>query len=1044
MVRTKEKKAKGDGAFTKRKQKVGRKKLAPATATRAEVHARTLRLSTSAAMTAAMAAPRVADPAQHPPSSATAAARQKAAQAETRKRPVIAVQNFAELLAGTHHYKSAQRASSFATLTRVLAAQKVKEDAAAAARAASTRGESSGAFEEYMRYAASEEAPAGKSSTSGTSAGLSRLTALEKLKAFATALEAVTDTDDDVRRGALQSLEVLVDFQWISSERDRHAGISRLPSVATTQDAAELERCNALLLDVQSGKAHEAERVLAASSSSSTTAGASVASAAAAAPSTVSVDRVQAILQSVHVALTHALKSVRLTGVELLALLLRVAPPALVRVAARAVCRHQTAYYYSSPAAVMGGMMGSGVAMAGAPRTSKKGAAGDPSSSPAPSAMEAAQSRAAAAMEEEEKWVLTLVRRVSALVLRTKHIGVLPALLGVFLRHSGDASSAGEEAVVADLLRSCVDERTAHDGGRGAETRAAAAATATTVPMMADSARPVWRHPELVSQFFDEVAPQWANHWKELMELRLELLRQEDRLATASALARSFATVLVFLKRQQRAQGGYVKDSKVNFFSRNRMSYIKALFIDKMPVTMQELLQPFQGSAATAVAAPATSAVSPRSMKARLELGLALVMVCVPLAGTEEGWHLMRDYFSIVLSLPRQQQQPAAEGGGEAVAKGNGGSPAVSATSNAAQSFRFPSVALLEMSVRLYEQVLRLYPCTAAHVRLADDGDDAEGTASGNATTEEAKALWGEPSVSRASLVSFQQQQHSTVAIRLLSLFPALLNAVIKHVVPRTECAGASLSASASSEDAALVRTLLCTSHILERLAAFPDDLLRGRSTRHNGSDLTAASTTADRSAAAKKLEEGFGLVPRLLFALRAQTSVSRPAAVKHPRADDDEKGEGEGENEAGAAADRSAPSLPLPAETRVVGVLLAYPGVVDALVRRLLRVLWFLCSSGHPLLTRTDTSDSKEATDISAPPLALLLKRSVPFLFGNAAAGVAGVLQRCAVPTVLLAHSILYYLGEEERRAGEEATALADAAVRWADVREVLRALRV
>ena len=44
-MRGKAKKAKGDDAFKKKKRKVGRKKLAPATATRAEIHARTLRLA---------------------------------------------------------------------------------------------------------------------------------------------------------------------------------------------------------------------------------------------------------------------------------------------------------------------------------------------------------------------------------------------------------------------------------------------------------------------------------------------------------------------------------------------------------------------------------------------------------------------------------------------------------------------------------------------------------------------------------------------------------------------------------------------------------------------------------------------------------------------------------------------------------------------------------------------------------------------------------------------------------------------------------------
>ncbi|WP_233356106.1 hypothetical protein, partial [Vibrio cholerae] len=44
MVRLKDKKKKGDDAFKDRKQKVGKKKLAPATATRAEVHATALRI----------------------------------------------------------------------------------------------------------------------------------------------------------------------------------------------------------------------------------------------------------------------------------------------------------------------------------------------------------------------------------------------------------------------------------------------------------------------------------------------------------------------------------------------------------------------------------------------------------------------------------------------------------------------------------------------------------------------------------------------------------------------------------------------------------------------------------------------------------------------------------------------------------------------------------------------------------------------------------------------------------------------------------------
>jgi hypothetical protein len=1048
MVRTKEKKAKGDSAFTKQKQKVGRKKLAPATATRAEVHARTLRLATSTAMTAAMAAPHAADPATHPASSATTTAGQRAAATDKRKRPVIAVQNFSELLAGTHHYKSAQRASAFATLTRLLIVQREKEAAAAAAFSAGTRGGVTGAFDEYMRYAAAKNAAATDAATAGAASssssppspagGLTGLTALEKLKAFAAALEAVTDTDDDVRRGALQSLEVLVDHQWVSPDREgaanagaagtsasENAGArARLSlssptsspaaatnaAAATTQDAAELAYCNALLMDIQAGHQREAEHVLATALPSS------FVGAAAAVSSTASMDRVQAILQAVHVALTHALKPVRLSGVELLAILLRVTPPALLRAAARAVCRHQMAYYYSGPVA-----MGNGLAMAGVQSTAPKSVAATSNTtselSSSASALKDAQSRAASLVEEEERWMLMLVRRVSTLVLRTKYVAVLPTLLDVFLGQGGDDASSAGEFVVAALLRSCLDGRGIVAGGSGAGAHPDPAAL--TTPCM-------WHHPELVNHFFDEVAPQWANHWKELMELRLELLRHEEKLAMASALARAFATVLVFLKRQQQQQRACAKSNATNFFSRSRMYYIKALFIEKMPVTMHELLIPSRGGNSSSLAPPA---VGPRGMKARLELGLALAMVCVPLAGTDDGWRLMRDYFSIVFSSP--QHTPHVAG---------------SDAADTPPPFRFPSVVLLEMSVRLYEQVLRLYPCITPHVCLMDD---EAATASDSATA--AAAVWGGGFASTVSFLAAttckragmekaksslsaeaEVQQHSTVAVRLLSFFPALLTTVIKHAVPRTDSAAMATSAVSverGSEDAALARSLLCTSQIVERWVVFPADLLRRRGD-HGSRPQSGAS---DGCATAKtKLEEGFGLVPRLLFALREHTSVARPACVKRPRNDDEA---GNRSSDTAAEEPQGSPAS-LSGETRV-GVLLAYPGIVDAIVRRLLRVLWFLCSSGHPLRTCPGTS--------SPTAFALQLKTSILLLFGMKGSGVPGVLERCAVPTVLLAHSILYYLGETTvKTAGKKSDSFVDgrttlevAAERWVDVLE-------
>ncbi|CAG9571420.1 conserved hypothetical protein [Leishmania major strain Friedlin] len=1029
MVRTREKKPKGDSAFTTRRQKVGRKKLAPATATRAEVHARALRLTTSTAMSTAMAAPYVKDPAAHPASSEMTSAGMKDSESKS-KRLVIAVQSFSELLSATHHYKAAQRSSAFATLTRLLRMQRENDDAAGAGAARHGGGAASNVFEEYMRYSASTNAAAdaaGVPSSSGAfPTRLSGLSPLERLKSFAAALEAVTDTDDDVRREALQSLQVIVDYQWISCERDGSVAPtpSSFPGPTSTHEAADLERCNARLLSMQDGDGAR-----------SNSAGVPAAVSASTSTSSTSVDRVQTILQAVHVALTHALKPVRLSGVELLSLLLRVAPPYLVRAAARAVCKHQTSYY-ATPAATT---------------TSTAGTA-------TTAALEAAQARAATLLEEEEVWMLTLVRRVSSLVLRTKHVPVLPALLGVFLGESGIGASGAtaEDSITAELLH------TPPSLGGDVASHVMSASGANDA-VGGSSGGALWRYPELVNSFFDDVAPQWANNWKELMELRLELLRQDDKLAMASALARSFAIVLVFLQRQQQqclnSMAG--RSGSVNFFSRKRMHYIKALFVEKMPVTMHKLLlMPSAGASATSSTTAATTATTattapPKAMKARLELGLALVMVCIPLAGTEEGWHLMRDYFSIVFSLPRAAPPPP-------------------------EPFRFPSVALLEKSVRLFAQAIQLYPCVAPHFQLAGDatailpgrstwlGDFSASLGScSDAKCDGPRRARRDRGDAAGHAVSLQPtpsfHQHSTVAERLLTFLPAVLTTIIKHLVPRSDFLNAG-AGDAASDDMALVQVLLCTATILERFAALPEDLLRrGGAVRRKGHGGKADGGCLDAATTAQRLEEGFGLVPRLLFALREQSQMRqrRPDAVKRARAEDED----DRDNRVGDAPAQTEDSAATPVVTRT-GVLLSYNGIVDALVRRFLRVLWFLSSSGHPLLhNRRATSTGKAAfssplTSVSpSAPLAALLTKSIKFLFGSA--GVSGVLQRCTTPTVLLAHSTLFYLGGgggsvsspialvdsadavRVAAAETEKTPMAEAVERWADVLDVIGTLR-
>lgn len=118
MVHARAKKAKGDDAFTTRKQKVGRKKLAPATATRAEVHARTLRIQARATPTAiTMGGPAAAAAAQDA-SSAPAGAKMSVTRggAGIASTAPPAQRTFGEDMVGIRHYKESVRKSCFESL----------------------------------------------------------------------------------------------------------------------------------------------------------------------------------------------------------------------------------------------------------------------------------------------------------------------------------------------------------------------------------------------------------------------------------------------------------------------------------------------------------------------------------------------------------------------------------------------------------------------------------------------------------------------------------------------------------------------------------------------------------------------------------------------------------------------------------------------------------------------------------------------------------------------------------------------------------------
>ncbi|ESL07493.1 hypothetical protein TRSC58_04817 [Trypanosoma rangeli SC58] len=417
MVRVKAKARKGDDAFQTRKQKVGRKKLAPATATRAEVHARTLRVTTPSAIAYT-----------NPEGDARAAAGheqrgQKRPRRDGEQQLLTAVsseklhRDFKEQLSNTRHYKKSFRGAGFMSLVRAIAANYEALHATAQISATTVTDFSDAAL----------------------------LSPIEILSAFTSALDAMSDTDGDVRRAALATLKIIL-----------------LPPASRGHGA-----------DDDGGEAVSCRLTVPAN-------GAGV---------RCDTDRTRAVLRAVDVTLTHAMTSVRRSGIELLHLILQASPHDV-----RAVLR------------------------------------------------------------ESDAWV-KMVGRVSAVLLQgtsgssagantMKMIHVVPDILETMLQQCENVACVGMDFFVSQ------------QGEKEVENTDAT--------------------PQRILELFEECTPKWSTEWKELMEMRATIFRDAERVQRATAIARAFACITMYLRLQ-------------SLLSKQHVQLIRHLFTVKMPFTMREL-----------------------------------------------------------------------------------------------------------------------------------------------------------------------------------------------------------------------------------------------------------------------------------------------------------------------------------------------------------------------------------------------------------------------------------------------------------------------
>lgn len=545
MVRSStKKKARGDDAFQKRKSKTGRKKLAPVTDTQAEVHARSLFISTSTALSKVNAAQSTDGVNEAPTSSRSLAA-------AGRQTP-------AELLRGAAHYKSSQRASSMVALQRLLAAD---------SKLAPTPRHLSDPTEET-----------------------SPVDPVDRLRIFSVALESMMDSDDAVRRAALALLKSLFsEPQWVCPSGSQPGAAVRARMEEAAVWWSEPTHSSALPAAVRSSQ--EQERVI-------------------------------AVMRVVHMALTHACLPVRHSGVDLLEALLS-APLAsgVLRGACRTVCQQQ-ASMTAGPVSPI-------------PRD--------------PQELE----------REEEEWMSGLIQRVARLVWKSQHVVVLADLVEGLLANGCGAWEADceVETVMGSLLS---------ESGQTSACPAARRLWSGTTPQ--DFAAPhEWRHINIVEALLHEhlISPA-ANAWKELMELRLQLLRNEKQLARAAAISRVVGTICGFLQ-VRRSLAPPSKEPITNkqarkqaYATRTLQRQLLDLFVVRVPVTIETLLSSEEKKDETenGVQRANRTSSSPLQSYQRCALACALAIVAAPLAEHDSAWNLLYHFFS---SLFPQQSSPGSE-----------------------------------------------------------------------------------------------------------------------------------------------------------------------------------------------------------------------------------------------------------------------------------------------------------------------------------------------------------------------------------------------
>lgn len=663
--------------------------------------------------------------------------------------------------------------------------------------------------------------------------------------------------------------------------------------------------------------------------------------------------------------------------------------------------------------------------------------------------------------------MIRFVQRVSQLVLRTPHLPVLASLVdALFLSSSSSSLSSALSAYFPPASASPSDVLSAlmaAAGGGGFnnnedEDDSTSRSTANNnnnniflpralktlwrggpLPVVATPHE--WSQAELVEEAMREsLLSPWANTWKELMDKRLGLLRDEVALGRAVALARAVATVSMFVHTRCRQVDSTLKKRSAHRCGVEARTIVD-VFIRRIPLSLTALLL-----VVNAADHPASKNGKKKSKRSSSGGVPPTSLITQPGGGGKKRPRIVEasdeehsdDNNNNMRDIRSEEEEEESVGGEQEVFEEEDLSPSSQhiarrrTLSAHQQQQRYALAHALAMVaaplastdedawkvLHQYFSILFPAPCSStSSLLLLSPTVEAQADAlqvlltvlslhTARQEEEEEEEGEGETAAGLARI------QH-----RVLAFTPCVFHAARSGIHEITANRPAEEEEGALTlGEAAVVRLLFgarvlllsaVTSHAYAVMSA--EEMVEeasAASVARKMNKTKAAAATAGRLS--RVLSQVWQLIPRLLFSLRVQQS-----SKKKKSRDDDGVAVVSGNSGEGKGAGVTSPSPKSGCGPPPTGPLVRHPAMVDACVFAMLQAVWASVKARYPFFSSTPAAGLPNPVD--------LMRQSLPSLYGIATP-LPPSSSSSAKPSALPCHKEENDHKEEEEAEGDAA----------------------